>query len=129
MLSILTYCVTHGIVSGMGFDDILSGATQELRRGTLVPACLLLLRRPGYGYALIADLGRLGFAVDANTLYPLLRRLEGQGMLVSEWNTEESRPRKFYRTSPDGERLARALLDDWKEIDASIRRLDVGDIR
>jgi PadR family transcriptional regulator len=113
----------------MSYDDILSGARQELRRGTLVPACLLLLRRAGYGYALIEELGRLGFEVDASTLYPLLRRLEGQGMLVSEWNTEESRPRKFYRTSPDGERLAAALLTDWTRIDASIRLLDQGDPR
>ena len=50
-------------------------------------------------------------------------------MLVSEWNTEESRPRKFYRTSPDGERLAAELLADWARIDASIRRLDQGDPR
>jgi PadR family transcriptional regulator, regulatory protein PadR len=113
----------------MSFDDILSGARQELRRGTLVPACLLLLRQPGYGYALIEELGQLGFEVDASTLYPLLRRLEGQGMLVSEWNTEESRPRKFYRTSPDGERLAAELLADWTRIDASIRLLNLGDPR
>lgn len=113
----------------MSFDDILSGARQELRRGTLVPACLLLLRRPGYGYALIEELTGLGFEVDAGTLYPLLRRLEGQGMLVSEWNTEESRPRKFYRTSAEGERLAAELLADWTRIDSSIRLLDQGDPR
>lgn len=113
----------------MSFDDVLSGTRQELRRGTLVPACLLLLRRPGYGYALIEELAGLGFEVDASTLYPLLRRLESQGMLASEWNTEESRPRKFYRTSPDGERLAAELLADWTRIDASIRLLDQGDPR
>ena len=113
----------------MNFDDVLSGTRQELRRGTLVPACLLLLRRPGYGYALIEELAGLGFEVDASTLYPLLRRLESQGMLASEWNTEESRPRKFYRTSPDGERLAAELLADWTRIDASIRLLDQGDPR
>jgi PadR family transcriptional regulator PadR len=113
----------------MDFDEILSGARQELRRGTLVPACLLLLRKPGYGYALIEELQALGFDVEANTLYPLLRRLEGQGMLASEWNTEESRPRKFYRTSPAGERLATELMGDWAAIDGSIRRLDEGDPR
>ena len=113
----------------MSYDDILSGARQELRRGTIVPACLLLLRRAGYGYALIEELGRLGFEVDASTLYPLLRRLESQGMLVSAWNTEESRPRKFYRTSPDGERLAAELHADWTRIDTSIRLLDKGDPR
>jgi PadR family transcriptional regulator PadR len=116
-------------MADMDFAEILSGAQGELRRGTLVPACLLLLRRPGYGYALIAELHELGFNVDANTLYPLLRRLEGQGMLASEWNTEESRPRKFYRTSPDGERLATELLADWMRIDAAIRRLELGDPR
>jgi len=110
----------------MSFDDILSGSQQELRRGTVVLACLLLLREPGYGYALLEQLRDLGFTVDANTLYPLLRRLEGQGMLVSEWNTKEARPRKFYRISPDGERLAAELLADWERIDASVRRLGQG---
>jgi DNA-binding PadR family transcriptional regulator len=113
----------------MDFTDILTGGQQELRRGTVVLACLLLLRRPGYGYALLDELRDLGFAVDANTLYPLLRRLESQGVLTSEWNTEESRPRKFYRTSPDGERLAAELMTDWKRLDAAIRALDLGDAR
>jgi DNA-binding PadR family transcriptional regulator len=116
-------------MSDMDLDGILTGSLQELRRGTVVLACLLLLRRPGYGYALLDQLRELGFAVDANTLYPLLRRLEGQGMLVSEWNTDEARPRKFYRISPDGERLAAELLTDWRRIDDSIRRLGQGDHR
>jgi PadR family transcriptional regulator, regulatory protein PadR len=110
----------------MDFDQILSGGQQELRRGTVVLACLLLLRKPGYGYALLDQLRDLGFSVDANTLYPLLRRLEGQGMLVSEWNTQDARPRKFYRISPDGERLSTELLADWKRVDASVRRLAQG---
>src|SRR5262245_24862556 len=112
-------CHTH-YSAAMDFDQILSGGQQELRRGTVVLACLLLLREPGYGYALIDRLDELGFAVEANTLYPLLRRLEAQGMLVSAWNTDESRPRKFYRISPDGERLARALLVEWGRIDDSV---------
>jgi PadR family transcriptional regulator len=111
----------------MDLTELLAGGRQELRRGTVVLACLLLLRRPGYGYALLDQLRDLGFAVDANTLYPLLRRLESQGVLMSEWNTEESRPRKFYRTSPAGDRLAAELLDDWKRLDTSIRALDQGD--
>ncbi len=110
----------------MEFDDILSTSRQELRRGTVVLACLLTLREAGYGYALLEELRDLGFAVDANTLYPLLRRLEAQGMLVSEWNTQETRPRKFYRTSPDGERLASELLADWEQVDASVRGLGQG---
>ena len=112
---------------GVNFDETLSGTQQELRRGTVVLACLLLLREPGYGYALIDLLRDLGFSVDANTLYPLLRRLETQGMLVSEWDTSEARPRKFYRISSDGERLAAELLTDWNRIVTSIRRLNHGD--
>jgi DNA-binding PadR family transcriptional regulator len=111
----------------MDFSDLLTGSQQELRRGTVVLACLLLLRRPGYGYALLDELRELGFSVDANTLYPLLRRLESQGVLTSEWNTEESRPRKFYRTGPAGERLAGELLADWRRLDAAIGRLHEGD--
>ena len=113
----------------MDFDNLVSSGRQELRRGTVVLACLLLLRQPGYGYGLLDRLRDLGFTVDANTLYPLLRRLEGQGMLTSEWNTQEARPRKFYRTSPEGERLAAALLAGWKRVDASIRQLDHGGLR
>ena len=79
-------------------DELLASHLQELRRGTVVLACLLILRRPDYGYALLDRLERGGFAVDANTLYPLLRRLEKQGLLTSDWNTEESRPRKFRST-------------------------------
>ena len=111
----------------MDFTEVLSGAHQELRRGTVVLACLLLLRQPGYGYALLDRLRDLGFSVDANTLYPLLRRLETQGMLVSEWNTQEARPRKFYRTSPDGERLAKELLVEWQRMDTSVRQLAQGE--
>ena len=77
---------------------------------------------PDYGYALLESLNALGIIVDANTLYPLLRRLEKQGLLVSEWNTEEARPRKFYRTSPAGEALADVLTTDWRRIDGALAR-------
>ena len=75
---------------GEEFDNHL----QELRRGTVVLACLQLLRVPGYGYGLLEALDSRGFSTDANTLYPLLRRLEKQGLLTSEWNTDEARPRR-----------------------------------
>lgn len=113
----------------MDFDDILLGGQQELRRGTVVLACLLLLREPGYGYALLDRLRELGLSVDANTLYPLLRRLESQGLLTSAWDTAESRPRKFYRASEPGVRLAIELLADWKRLDAAVRGLEQGDAR
>lgn len=96
---------------------------QELRRGTVVLACLRLLSTPGYGYGLLEQLNARGFDTDANTLYPLLRRLEKQGHLVSEWNTDESRPRKFYRTSAAGIRLADALTDDFRAIATAIDTL------
>lgn len=103
--------------------DIIAGHLQELRRGTVVLAALVVLREPGYGYALLESLTDQGFAVDANTLYPLLRRLEKQGLLTSEWNTEEARPRKFYRTSEEGTRLAHDLMTDWRRLDQHLRAL------
>lgn len=96
---------------------------QELRRGTVVLACLLLLRRPGYGYGLLEALSERGFVTDANTLYPLLRRLEKQGYLSSEWDTEGARPRKFYRVSPAGTALADVLLQDWNGLASSVTAL------
>jgi DNA-binding PadR family transcriptional regulator len=104
-------------------DEVYALHQQELRRGTAVLACLLMLKRPNYGYALLNQLVESGFAVDANTLYPLLRRLERQGLLTSDWNTEESRPRKFYRTSDEGIALADALSRDWDDLDTAIQAL------
>jgi len=101
----------------------LSTHLQELRRGTIVLACLRLLVEPGYGYSLLEQLQARGFDTDANTLYPLLRRLEKQGHLSSEWNTDEARPRKFYRTSDAGRVLAAALTDDFRAIAAAIDAL------
>ena len=111
----------------MDTDDLAAGHLQELRRGTVVLACLVRLRAPDYGYALLETLDRLGISVDANTLYPLLRRLEKQGLLVSEWNTAEARPRKFYRTSPAGDALAATLAADWERLNVSLHRLLEGD--
>ncbi|MCX4473240.1 PadR family transcriptional regulator [Micromonospora sp. NBC_01655] len=107
-------------------DDILRTHLQELRRGTVVVASLVALRQPGYGYALLQQLTDHGFPVDANTLYPLLRRLEEQGLLTSEWNTEERRPRKFYRTSEDGETVLRLLLTDLAAVQKSLTGLIEG---
>ncbi|MCR2799882.1 PadR family transcriptional regulator [Microbacterium sp. zg-Y818] len=107
----------------MSETEALDTHLQELRRGTTVLACLRLLQQPGYGYGLLEELSRRGFDTDANTLYPLLRRLEKQGHLTSEWNTDEARPRKFYRTSEAGQRLARALTDDFTAIADAIAGL------
>jgi len=99
---------------------------QELRRGTVVLACLLALRQPDYGYALLKTLDAAGMPSDANTIYPLLRRLEERGLLESEWNTQESRPRKFYRTSSSGEALAAELLQDMNKLVDALKAIDRG---
>ncbi|WP_344634224.1 PadR family transcriptional regulator [Kitasatospora cystarginea] len=104
--------------------ELLDAHRQELRRGSVVLASLLALQTPGYGYGLLDELERAGMPVAGNTLYPLLRRLESQGLLTSEWDTSQARPRKVYRTSPDGVRLAEALLREWRLIDAAFTRLD-----
>ncbi|WP_327147343.1 PadR family transcriptional regulator [Nocardia sp. NBC_01329] len=104
--------------------ELITSHSQEVRRGSVVVASLLMLRTPGYGYGLLEALAGAGIAVDANTLYPLLRRLEKQGLLVSEWNTDESRPRKFYRVSESGEKLAATLLDEWTAIGKSLQTME-----
>jgi PadR family transcriptional regulator PadR len=108
--------------------ELLGTHRQELRRGTVVLACLLALRAPGYGYGLLKTLERAGIPSDANTIYPLLRRLEERGLLESEWNTDDTRPRKFYRTSAAGVALADLLMSDVTDLAASLRTLNGGDI-
>ncbi len=104
-------------------DEIVAGHLQELRRGSVVLACLSVLREPQYGYSLLTTLDRAGIRVDANTLYPLLRRLEKQGLLTSDWNTEDARPRKFYSVSAAGHRVLERLTTEWMRLDADLARL------
>jgi PadR family transcriptional regulator PadR len=120
----LRWCVAHTIVSDMTTDATLSTHLQELRRGTVVVASLTVLREPGYGYSLLETLSAAGFEVEANTLYPLLRRLESQGLLTSSWNTDEARPRKFYKTTAQGDAIAAALRDEWTRLDKAVTDLD-----
>ena len=92
----------------------------ELRRGAVVVAVLAALRNEQYGYTLRKALAEQGLAIDEGTLYPLLRRLETQGLLVSEWREEEKRNKRFYRLSADGADILKRLLAEWKSIDASL---------
>jgi PadR family transcriptional regulator PadR len=92
----------------------------ELRRGSLVLAVLTQLRSEQYGYTLRKALAEHGMAIDEGTLYPLLRRLETQGLLVSEWREEEKRNKRFYRLSADGKATLKQLLAEWKSIDWSL---------
>jgi PadR family transcriptional regulator PadR len=105
-------------------DPIVASHFQELRRGTVVLACLLVLDEPRYGYALLRTLGDAGLDVEANTLYPLLRRLEAQGLLTSLWNTDEARPRKFYKTTEQGDAIAETLRTEWARLDRAIADLN-----
>jgi PadR family transcriptional regulator, regulatory protein PadR len=95
----------------------------ELRRGSLVLAVLSQLRSAQYGYMLPKSLAAHGVSVDVNTLYPLLWRLQRQGLLVSEWRKEDKRNKRFYRLSTDGDAILAQLLAEWKSIDASLNAI------
>lgn len=95
----------------------------ELRRGSLVLAVLARLREERYGYTLRQALAEDGLEMEESTLYPLLRRLESQGLLTSEWREEEKRKKRFYRLSPMGERVLAALTEEWRGINASLDKI------
>lgn len=86
----------------------------ELRRGVLVLAVLSQLRQRQYGYSLRQALAEGGMPVEEGTLYPLLRRLEAQGLLASEWDTATSPPRRYYRLNAEGERALADLAQAWR---------------
>jgi PadR family transcriptional regulator, regulatory protein PadR len=96
----------------------------ELRRGSLTLAVLAQLREEHYGYTLRKDLAERGLEIDESTLYPLLRRLETQGLLVSQWREEDKRNKRFYRLSPDGEQILAKLLEEWQAINKSITSIN-----
>ena len=100
--------------------DTYENLRLELRRGCLVLAVMAALEHEQYGYTLRKALAERGLAVDEGTLYPLLRRLESQGLLASEWREEDKRNKRFYRLSDDGKRLLGQLLEEWKRIGASL---------
>ena len=92
----------------------------ELRRGSLTLAVLGCLKKSHYGYALLQTLREKGVSMESNTLYPLLRRLETQGLLSSDWDTSDSRPRKYYTISQKGEDIYRELLAEWQKMQDSM---------
>jgi PadR family transcriptional regulator, regulatory protein PadR len=100
----------------MDYNAILEGLQSELKRGTQVLAVLSQLKKNQYGYSLLQNLVDQKVAIEAGTLYPLLRRLESQGLLESEWDTTESRPRKYYILSRDGKLLFEDLKREWNRM-------------
>lgn len=107
----------------MNIDDAVSGLMQELRRGTLILLVLSQLRRPMYGYSLVKKLNERDIPIDANTLYPLMRRLEGQGLLDSRWDTGESKPRKYYQITEDGRKVLEKAMDFWAKFSSDVDTL------
>jgi PadR family transcriptional regulator PadR len=100
--------------------DLFENLRLELRRGCVVLAVLASLRTEQYGYTLRKALSELGMEIDEGTLYPLLRRLESQGLLASEWREETKRNKRFYRLSAEGRQVLERLRTEWKAIGASL---------
>ncbi len=95
----------------------------ELRRGAVVLAVLSQLRKSQYGYSLRQALAERGMPIEEGTLYPLMRRLEEQGLLVSEWRIDEGPPRRYYKLSPKGTRVYAELTENWQGLVATMARL------
>ncbi len=112
----------------MGGDkELLESLQLELRRGTLVLSVLSQMKEPKYGYALVQSLMDKGIAIDPNTLYPLLRRLESQGLLESEWETGGPKPRKYYKRTLYGTRIYSELLNEWNRMTQAMEKLSDGE--
>ena len=108
------------MTQGIQNDSVLENLRLELRRGCLVLAVLSELRTEQYGYTLRKGLTERGMEIDEGTLYPLLRRLESQGLLVSEWREEDKRNKRFYRISREGRLVLKQLLSEWQTIGDSL---------
>jgi PadR family transcriptional regulator PadR len=104
-------------------SELFENLRLELRRGCLVVAVLVQLRTELYGYAIRKALTDQGLAIDENTLYPLLRRLESQGLLVSQWREADKRNKRFYHLSPVGEEILASLLTEWRQMNEALERL------
>jgi PadR family transcriptional regulator PadR len=111
---------------GQAGNELFDSLRLELRRGCLVLAVLAQLRVEHYGYTLRKALAESGLEIEESTLYPLLRRLETQRLLNSEWREEEKRNKRFYRLSAEGERILGLLLAEWTGINDSLNRIVEG---
>lgn len=124
-MSYPTQTVSSSAISGeeSAGGELFESLRLELRRGCLVLAVLAQLEQEHYGYTLRKSLAEAGLEIEESTLYPLLRRLETQGLLTSEWREEDRRKKRFYRLSPEGARIFRLLLAEWNRINDSITRI------
>lgn len=104
-------------------DEITNGLLIELRRGTIVLSVLSQLNEPQYGYSLLQSLEEKGVNIDTGTLYPLLRRLEKQEILLSEWETKGTKPRKYYILNDLGKEVYEKLCLEWASMVENINKL------
>jgi PadR family transcriptional regulator PadR len=104
-------------------SQIFDSLRLELRRGCLIVAVLAQLRVEHYGYTLRKALADQGLAIEESTLYPLLRRLETQGLLTSQWREEDKRNKRFYKLSSEGELILAQLLAEWNSINDSVNNI------
>ena len=107
----------------MNYDETVSGLILEFRRGTLIMLVLSQLGEPMYGYNLVKVLENGGIPVEGNTLYPLMRRLESQGLLKSEWETSSAKPRKYYVITEDGKIVFQKIKAHWTTFANSINQI------
>lgn len=107
----------------MNHDEVVAGLIQEFRRGTLIMLVLSQLKEPMYGYNLVKVLEEADISIEGNTLYPLMRRLEGQGLLKSEWETDGAKPRKYYVITEDGIIVLEKITEHWRKFSESIEKL------
>ncbi len=120
ILCIIQYTVINGDdMTNESFDNVML----ELRRGVIVLAVLSQLNQEQYGYSLINNLHECGLEIDQGTLYPLLRRLEAQGLLSSNWRIEADRPRRYYVISPEGQELLPQLKNEWNSIVSMMKKM------
>lgn len=101
----------------------LDKLVMEMRRGVLILAVLRALKAPYYGYSLRKHLAAIGLAIDEGTLYPLLRRLEDQGLLASTWKVQDGRKRRFYTTAPDGETAIELMMGEWHKLNRALEEV------
>ncbi|HEX7620420.1 MAG TPA: PadR family transcriptional regulator [Anaerolineales bacterium] len=104
-------------------NESFENAILELRRGVIVLAVLSKLDQEQYGYSLINVIKEHGLEIDQGTLYPLLRRLESQGLLLSNWRIEGDHPRRYYMLSDEGRTLLPRLKEEWNNIVSIIEKI------
>lgn len=101
-------------------QEPLDKLKHETRRGVIVLAVLGVLREEHYGYSLGKTLNAMNIHIEEGTLYPLIRRLEKQGLLTSEWRVEDKRKKRFYTLSVEGRRVFKQLREEWLALNESV---------